>query len=92
MKKGHKKTGQKVHFKENSIELSNKIDNKTKENLIKKNETEEEDIFSTIKHQIKEEFSLGKLERIEWAKEHASSNRPLNKIKEFTKSTKFCNC
>ena len=115
MKKGSKKYGQKVHFKENNIELSNKYEKKAKENLLKKIETEEEDIlkqfkekkrrknlnksnfkremaFSTIKHQIKEEFSLGKLGRIEWAKEHASSNRPMNKIKEFTKSTKFCNC
>ena len=115
MKKGPKNYGKKVHFKDNNIELSNKFENKTKENILKKNETEEEDIlkkfkekkrrknlnksnfkremaFSTIKHQIKEEFSLGKLGKIEWAKEHASSNRPLNKIKEFTKSTKFCNC
>ena len=57
-----------------------------------KNSFNREEAFSTVRHQIKDEFSLGKLGKIEWAKEHASANRPLNKISEFTKSTNFCNC
>lgn len=48
--------------------------------------------LSTISNQIKEEFSLDKLGKIKWAKEHSSANKPMNKIKEFTKSTKFCRC
>lgn len=30
--------------------------------------------------------------KIEWAKEHASANRPLNKLGQFNKNTNFCNC
>ena len=48
--------------------------------------------LSAITNQIKEEFSLDKLGKIKWAKEHASANKPMNKIKEFTKNTKFCRC
>ena len=48
--------------------------------------------LSAISNQIKEEFSLDKLGKIKWAKEHASANKPMNKIKEFTKNTKFCRC
>lgn len=40
---------EKVHFKDNNIELSNKFENKTKENILKKNETEEEDILKKFK-------------------------------------------
>ena len=109
------KENKKVHFNQN-IELSNNVTNDlVKENDIKKNENEDEDVlkkfknkrrrrninkdnfnrdkaFSTVKHQIKDEFSLNKLGKIKWAKEHASANRPMNKIKEFTKETNFCNC
>ena len=53
MKKGPKKYGQKVHFKDNNIELSNKFENKTKENVLKKNETEEEDILKKFKEKKK---------------------------------------
>ena len=35
---------------------------------------------------------MDKLGKIEWAKEHSSANKPMNKIKEFTESTKFCRC
>ena len=65
---------------------------KRKRRFMNKNTFNREKAFSTVRHQIKEEFSLGKLGKIEWAKEHASANRPLNKINEFTKSTNFCNC
>ena len=64
---------------------------KRRKNIIKSNFNREK-AFSTVKHQIKEEFSLGKLGKIEWAKEHSSANRPMNKLQDFTKSTKFCNC
>ena len=53
MKKGPKNYGKKVHFKENNIELSNKFENKTKENILKKNETEEEDILKKFKEKKK---------------------------------------
>ena len=69
-----------------------KFKEKRRRKHLNKNNFNREKAFSTVKHQIKEEFSLGKLGRIEWAKEHASANRPLNKIQEFTKSTNFCNC
>ena len=48
--------------------------------------------FSLVKNQIRDEFSLYKLGKIEWAKEHASANRPMNKIGQFNKKTNFCNC
>ena len=48
--------------------------------------------FSLVKSQIRDEFSLYKLGKIEWAKEHASANRPLNKLGQFNKNTNFCNC
>ena len=69
-----------------------KFKEKRRRKHLDKNNFNREKAFSTVKHQIKEEFSLGKLGKIEWAKEHASANRPLNKILEFTKATKFCNC
>ena len=69
-----------------------KFKEKRRRKHLNKNNFNREKAFSTVKHQIKEEFSLGKLGKIEWAKEHASANRPLNKIQEFTKNTKFCNC
>ena len=48
--------------------------------------------FSVVNHQIREEFSLYKLGKIEWAKRHSSANRPMNKLQQFTKETNFCNC
>ena len=72
--------------------LSTFKEQKRKRRYINKNSFNREKAFSTVRHQIKDEFSLGKLGKIEWAKEHASANRPLNKINEFTKSTNFCNC
>ena len=59
---------------------------------LKKNTKTNEKAFSTVRNQIKNQFSLGNLGKIEWAKEHASANRPMNKIQEFTTSTNFCNC
>ena len=64
---------------------------KRRRNIVKNNPNREE-AFSTVRTQLKEEFSLGKLGKIEWAKEHCSANRPMNKLKDFTKGTKFCNC
>ena len=72
--------------------LNKFIEKKRKRRFMNKNSFNRDRAFSTVRHQIKDEFSLGKLGKIEWAKEHASANRPLNKINEFTKSTKFCNC
>ena len=37
-------------------------------------------------------FNLDGLGEIEFAKMHREANRPLNKIKEFDKNTKFCPC
>ena len=48
--------------------------------------------FSLVKNQIRDEFSLYKLGKIAWAKEHASANRPMNKLGQFNKNTNFCNC
>ena len=45
-----------------------------------------------IENQINNKFSLDNLGDIELAKDHRSANRPLNKIKEFNKKTKFCQC
>ena len=59
---------------------------------LNKNNFNREKGFSIVKHQIKQEFSLDKLGRIEWAKEHSSANRPMKKLQQFTKQTKFCNC
>ena len=47
---------------------------------------------SMVQGQINEQFSLYKLGKISWAKEHRSANRPLHKIKNFNKETKFCHC
>ena len=60
-------------------------------NLGKNNEKLDK-AFTLVRSQIAEEFSLDKLGKISLAKEHASANRPLNKIREFTKETKFCSC
>ena len=73
-------------------DILKKFQEKKRRKNISKNNFNREKAFSTVRHQIKDEFSLGKLGKIEWAKEHASANRPMNKINEFTKSTNFCNC
>ena len=73
-------------------DILQKFQEKKRRKNISKNNFNREKAFSTVRHQIKDEFSLGKLCKIEWAKEHASANRPMNKINEFTKSTNFCNC
>ena len=68
---------------------------KTKPNINNINKLENikrEAALSTVRHQINEKFSLDKLGKIKWAKEHASANRPMKKINEFNKATKFCNC
>ena len=67
------------------------IKNKNKKNN-KTGNFKREAAFSTVRHQLQDKFSLDNLGKIKWAKEHASANRPMNKIKEFNKSTKFCNC
>ena len=56
MKKGPKKYGQKVHFKDNNIELSNNFENKTKENGLNNNETEEEDILKKFNEKKEEKI------------------------------------
>ena len=65
---------------------------KKRRKRLEKNVLEKEQGFSLVKNQLKQQFSLYKLGKIEWAKEHASANRPLNKLQPFTKETKFCNC
>ena len=65
---------------------------KKRRKRLEKNSLEKEQGFSLVKNQLKQQFSLYKLGKIEWAKEHASANRPLNKLQQFTKHTKFCNC
>ena len=45
-----------------------------------------------VQKQIKENFSLDNVGRIDLAKEHRSANRPLYKKNEFNKETKFCQC
>jgi len=45
-----------------------------------------------VQNQIKENFSLNNVGRIDLAKEHRSANRPLYKKNEFNKKTKFCQC
>ena len=78
---------------ENEEEINNSnLYHKKRRNNINKDIFKKEKGLSTISTQIKEEFSLDKLGKIEWAKEHSSANKPMNKIKEFTESTKFCRC
>ena len=74
------------------MKFNSKIHKKKRRNNLKKDNFKRELAFSTVKNQIKEEFSLYKLGKIEWAKEHASANRPMKKLAEFTKKTNFCNC
>ena len=45
-----------------------------------------------VQKQIKENFSLDNVGRIDLAKEHRSANRPLYKKNKFNKETKFCQC
>ena len=71
---------------------NSKKNKEQKNNNSKVENFKREAAFSTVRHQINNKFSLDKLGKIKWAKEHASANRPLNKLKEFNKSTKFCNC
>ena len=75
-------------------DILKKFQNKNKKNYnTNKNEDfKKEAALSTVKYQIQNKFSLEKLGKIKWAKEHASANRPMNKLKEFNKNTKFCNC
>jgi len=65
---------------------------KKRRKRLEKHSLDKEHGFSLVKNQLKQQFSLYKLGKIEWAKEHASANRPLNKLQQFTKQTKFCNC
>ena len=44
------------------------------------------------KSKIDEKFNLDQLGRIEYAKQHSSANRPLNKLKEFESNQVFCKC
>ena len=39
-----------------------------------------------------EKFNLDQLGRIEYAKQHSSANRPLNKLKKFKNDQIFCRC
>ena len=82
-------------IKKNEIEdedILKQFNNKRRRRNINRDNFNLDKTYSTVKHQIKNEFSLNKLGKIKWAKEHASANRPMNKIKEFTKETNFCNC
>ena len=101
--KNHNKTNKCINNKENSKEIEEDEDvlkkfqdsRKNKEqkiNNFKLGNFKREAALSTVRHQIQDKFSLDKLGKIKWAKEHASANRPMNKIKEFNKYTKFCNC
>ena len=51
-------------------------------------------VTMAVQKQIKENFSLDNLGKIELAEDHRSANRPLNKKKNknFNKQTKFCQC
>ena len=69
-----------------------KFNDKKRRKILNKNIITKEKAFSTVRDQIKNEFSLAKLGKIEWAKDHASANRPMNKIQDFTTSTNFCYC
>ena len=72
---------------QNSKKYNSNLNNKDKLKNIKR-----EAALSTVRYQINEKFSLDKLGKIKWAKQHSSANRPMKKINEFNKSTKFCNC
>ena len=39
-----------------------------------------------------EKFNLDQLGRIEYAKQHSSANRPLNKLRDFRNNQIFCRC
>ena len=39
-----------------------------------------------------DKFNLDQIGRIEFAKDHSSANRPLNKLREFKSDQKFCKC
>ena len=101
--KNHNKTNKCINNKENSKEIEEDEDvlkkfqdsrknKEQKNNNFKLGNFKREAALSTVRHQIQDKFSLDKLGKIKWAKEHASANRPMNKIKEFNKYTKFCNC
>ena len=82
---------------EEDEDVLKKFQNKSKNNQNQNNNNKKDNFkrdpaFSTVRHQIQDKFSLDKLGKIKWAKEHASANRPMNKLKEFNKCTKFCNC
>ena len=69
-----------------------KFNEKRRRKNVNNNSFNKDNAFTTVSQQIREEFSLLRLGKIEWAKEHSSANRPMHKINEFTKSTKFCSC
>ena len=85
---------QKKDSKEEDEDILKNFDIQTRKRRmnIGKNNEKLDKAFTLVRHQIVEEFSLDKLGKISLAKEHASANRPLNKIKEFTKETRFCSC
>ena len=91
----NKNNNKKIKDKDEDVLKKFHEKNKRKEihnNNNKNGNFKREAAFSTVRHQIQDKFSLDKLGKIKWAKEHASANRPMNKLKEFNKSTKFCNC
>ena len=73
-------------------DILKKYEQKKRRKNLDKNNFNREKGFSTVKNQIKEKFSLDKLGKIKWAKDHASANRPMNKIQEITNDVNFCNC
>ena len=73
----------------NSMSVKNNSD--IKKDSMKRN-TKASIMTITVQEQIKNKFSLDNKGQINLAEIHRSANRPLNKIKEFNKQTKFCQC
>ena len=66
---------------------SNKEDAKQSHQTLKKNIK----LKKNRKNKV-DKFNLDQIGRIEFAKDHSSANRPLNKLREFKSDQKFCKC
>ena len=91
-----------IKYGKNEIEIDNinsenigifkKIPRKTM-NYSKKNKNTKKSVMTrAVQEQIGKNFSLDNLGQINLAEDHRSANRPLNKINDFNKKTKFCQC
>ena len=90
---GYKNKNANIFGGNNCVEIFNKKPKKTMDFKKNKNKNTKKSVLAlAVQEQIDKNFSLDNLGQINLAEDHRSANRPLNKINDFNKQTKFCQC